>query len=147
MELSKRFWDKINSGNTDDCWEWMGALFTNGYGHIGVNYRDCLAHRIAYELTYGQIPNGKLVLHTCDNRKCCNPSHLFLGTHQDNTSDMIKKQRKINISKLNAKEVVIIRELYASGNYFQKDIAKIFGVSQSNISFICRGISWKQVLF
>ena len=91
------FWPRVNK--TDDCWLWTGAKYSNGYGcvfDIGPpprKKRRTLAHRVSYQLSVGPIPPSILVLHKCDVRLCVNPEHLFLGTHKDNTQDMIKKNR------------------------------------------------------
>lgn len=93
----ERFWKKVQK--TDWCWIWTASFFTNGYGQFrhgsrtdGTRKLDH-AHRMAYRLEVGQIPEGMLVCHKCDNKKCVNPDHLFLGTSKDNTQDMIKKGR------------------------------------------------------
>lgn len=89
-----RFWDKVCFGQPDACWEWAGARKgSQGYGEFGVNRMPATAHRVAWELTHGPIPDGLFVLHRCDNPPCCNPAHLFLGTHQDNMADRDAKGR------------------------------------------------------
>ena len=90
--LRDRLWAKVKK--TDGCWMWTGAL-RNGYGII--NRCDKVpeyAHRLAYEFENGPIADGLCVLHTCDNRACVNPSHLWLGTKRDNTHDMMRKGRQ-----------------------------------------------------
>ena len=76
-----------------DCWVWQAGKNNIGYGMIRDNKRMRTAHRVSYEEHIGKIPAGMLVLHSCDNTKCCNPNHLRLGTHKDNTRDMISKGR------------------------------------------------------
>lgn len=75
-----------------DCVEWAGLRFRDGYGRVGSKQ----AHRVAWEQTYGPIPEGLFVLHRCDNRPCVNPEHLFLGTNTDNMQDMVAKGRHVN---------------------------------------------------
>jgi HNH endonuclease len=78
------------------CWEWTASKFRDGYGQIKVNRKNKKAHRIAYELFKGPIPENMLVCHTCDNPGCVRPEHLFLGTALDNSHDMINKGRYNN---------------------------------------------------
>lgn len=91
--LTERFWSKVNKGSPEDCWEWTGARLPWGYGRMQKNGHLVGSHCVAYELAYGSVPKGYFVLHKCDNPPCCNPSHLFLGTNQDNMNDMISKGR------------------------------------------------------
>jgi hypothetical protein len=78
---------------TDTCWLWTGALNTSGRGILRVNYKTVQAHRLSYERYKGSVPPGMCVCHTCDVGNCVNPEHLWLGSHQDNMSDMAKKGR------------------------------------------------------
>jgi len=88
----ERFWKKVDKRSPDECWEWKGwRTGRNGYGQFIIQGHRFRAHRVAWELSTGISPNGLLVCHHCDNKPCCNPSHLFLGTVSDNARDMVKK--------------------------------------------------------
>jgi len=93
----RRFWGKVDIRGPGECWNWQARRNKQGYGHfyvrIGGKPKTARAHRFAYQLVNGPIPDGMLVLHHCDNPSCCNPTHLFLGTHADNVADMWSKNR------------------------------------------------------
>lgn len=95
--LPERFWEKVNKngpvmpGMDTPCWEWVAALNNKGYGVIRVGQRNEYAHRLAYEMQHGPIPEGMRVLHRCDHPPCVR--HLFAGSMKDNTQDMIRKGR------------------------------------------------------
>lgn len=142
-----RFLDKIEK--SDSCWIWKGTCFHVGYGAFWFKGNHQYAHRISYEMFKGKIEDGKLVCHTCDNRKCVNPAHLFLGKKQDNVSDMMIKKRhakgqmKIN-HKLIDKNIPIMRILRLRG-YSYKRIGEIFGVNPETSRMACLGITWKHI--
>jgi Autographiviridae endonuclease len=122
-----------------------------GYG----GYQRTTAHRVAWELTYGPIPEGQIVRHSCDNPRCCNPAHLLTGTYQDNTDDMMERKRwhqgntprgsTHHLAKLTDADVVEIRRLYAAGSHSQRKLARLFGVTQASIGKIVRRESRKDV--
>lgn len=92
--LPERFWEKVNVKGVNDCWEWNACQYKNGYGKFALTRSNAVySHRLAYELTYGSIPNGLYVCHSCDNPRCCNPNHLFAGTQTDNMQDCKRKGR------------------------------------------------------
>ena len=90
--LEERFWSKVDKSG--ECWLWLGSKGPDGYGYLGTGTsKSARAHRVAYWVVYGSIPNGQFVLHHCDNPSCVRPDHLFLGTQQDNMNDMVNKGR------------------------------------------------------
>lgn len=94
-----RFWEKVDKGGPDDCWEWTGAL-SKGYGSMGDGTSLCgerRAHRIAWVLMNGSIPEGKMILHSCHNSRCVNPFHLRVGTHEENMEEMMNAGRSNRI--------------------------------------------------
>lgn len=137
-----RFWKFVQK--TETCWLWTGCTNTNGYGTIGVPPRGKkkLAHRLSYEIHCGEIPEGKVVRHKCDNPPCVNPAHLEFGTQQDNQRDAVIRDRRHNDGKLNMEIAQEIRVLYERG-IFQKELAQMYGVSRPQISHIVNHKSWK----
>src|SRR5436190_5131366 len=134
---------KVDSG----CWLWYGGL-TNGYGCFSRDGYTCSAHKISYEHFVGPVPLGICVLHKCDNRRCVNPEHLFLGTRVDNNRDMAAKGRHgrgATIKILTEAEVERVREvLKKNANWgVQKHLAETYGVSQSTISEVKSQKRWK----
>lgn len=147
--LVERFARYLAPINENGCINWTGATNKWGYGKVGGSSGTIAAHRFAWEQANGPITDGLWVLHKCDNRLCCNPDHLFLGTVQDNMDDCCEKQRQARGSKqgshkLSEELVAAIRDSYARGET-QTRLAGTYGVRQTTISRIVRGDSWKHV--
>lgn len=134
--VEDRFWRHVIKGN--DCWLWRSAGYPSGYGALKVAGSMKPAHRISWEIHRGSIPEGMLVCHTCDVRRCVRPDHLFLGTNLDNMADMRSKGRKIYHGghpprKLSADQISEIKELLSQG-LLQREVAARFDVTQATIS-------------
>jgi hypothetical protein len=139
------------------CWLWQGRVNERGYGlidkggHSRHGGRPLLAHRVAYELAHGSIPDGLFVCHSCDTPRCVNPDHLWLGTNADNAADMARKNRsnqgeRCPSAKLTAERVTEIRRRWAEGGVQQKALAAEYGVSRGVVSEILSGKSWRHLL-
>ena len=89
-----RFWDKVKKAGPDDCWEWQAGLNNKGYGSFRFEGKIHTAHRFSYLLNVGEIPEGHVVRHKCDNRCCVNPAHLETGTCSQNNQDMVNRGRR-----------------------------------------------------
>jgi hypothetical protein len=89
-----RFWEKVDRRGLDECWEWIGAISTSGYGHIFWEGKIIDAHRVSYVLAYGEIPENMMILHNCNNKLCVNPNHLRTGTQSDNMADLAKARKE-----------------------------------------------------
>lgn len=139
----QRFWEKVDKSG--DCWLWRSGTGSNGYGSFWFNRKICSAHRVAYELTYGEIPKELIVCHSCDCPLCVNPSHLWIGTVNDNIQDMVTKQRQRGPTKLTGQSVITIRRLYANKRYSQAQLGKIFGVQGATIGEVVRREIWKHI--
>jgi len=153
----KRFYANADT-SVDGCWIWKGQINDRGYGIFFANGKDKKAHRVSYEMHVGPIPEGLMVCHSCDNRPCVRPSHLFAGTAKDNSQDMARKGRsakggycrmpgnKNPASKINYDDVQEIRRLYESAyEPTQKDLADQFGISQSQINRIIKREHWQHI--
>lgn len=150
MKLSsiERFAQKFTPSGLSNCWNWEASL-QDGYGYFKLDTSkprrgEQCAHRVMWMFENGAIPEGLWVLHKCDNRRCVNPNHLFLGTHQDNVDDMMRKGRRAPTTGFNnpnsiltREQVLEIRKLREDG-LFYKDIAKVIGCSYRQVEKICR---------
>lgn len=164
----ERFWPKVDRngpvmpGMATPCWIWTGSSDDRGYGQIRESHKRghlLKAHRVAYEITNGSIPDGMMVLHRCDNPPCVRADdHLFLGTAADNSRDAARKGRLVfqvhpercprgensSSAKLTTQQVLEIRRLRTDG-WTQTKLAEHFGVSQAAIWFLLAGRTWSDV--
>jgi hypothetical protein len=143
VPVEERFHFHVSPEPNSGCHLWTAATYPNGYGQVGVNGRMQLAHRVAWELANGPIPDGLFVCHRCDVRACVNPDHLFLGTRRQNVDDMLAKKRHVHgakhpCSKLSENVARAIKA--ATGK--QLDIARAFGVQRSVVCRIKSGDRW-----
>lgn len=151
----RRLLARIDKRRPEECWPWTGALNHSGYGQFWLNGMHWNASRAAYFLLVGEIPDSKVVCHSCDNPKCCNPAHLWLGSQADNVRDCSKKGRARgqfhrqsahprHTAKLTSEQVIDARRRYADG-VSQSQIARELGVNSSTISRAVRGEKWSHL--
>lgn len=141
--LSQKFWEKVQKDIPTKCWNWKGSIACTGYGRLGSNQTRHYgsAHRISWKLHYGIVPKGFCVCHKCDNRKCVNPQHLFLGTYADNFKDMYRKGRHWH--KLTTLNIINIRSLNKLKLLSNRKIAKKFSISHTMVNDIVNRVWWK----
>lgn len=154
-EIIQRFWSKVRK-RSRGCWEWTGAMGgpkRSRYGHFKVLGKTMVAHRFAWIARRGEIPDGMIICHHCDNPKCVNPEHLFIGTHSDNAIDSSRKGRRSRHgnhktfgvihphAKLTDSDVRRIRQSPLSS----RALGLILKVSHTVILRARRGVGWKHV--
>jgi len=149
-DLRERFWKNVNVKTPIECWPWTNYTNPEGYGQIGDNCKTRRAHRVSYELYFGHLSDDLYVCHHCDNPSCVNPFHLYQGTEQQNTRDMVERDRQargqdFSNTKLSDKEVLQIRREYKNTDLNQYDLAEKFGVNRSQIQRIVVGKHWTHV--
>ena len=156
MEIAGRFWAKVNK--TSACWNWKTGKYSAGYGAFSLHGYNTRAHRFAWELAYGQIPEGLEVCHHCDNPACVRPDHLFLGTQKQNIRDGINKgriiPRRCNPGESNGRAILAadqvqeIKRIYShKGSKYSRQItyrklAQQFNISRRTIADILKGRTW-----
>ena len=146
-----RFWSHVAIGDADSCWVWRGAPASNGYGQftIGPGSQKAAVHRISYFLKHGSDPGRMFVCHSCDNRLCVNPAHLWLGDVRANARDMVDKgrsrrgERSVH-AKLTEDAVVAIRRDVACGDDL-RIVADRYGVSYSHTVNIVARRFWDHI--
>ena len=165
-----RFWKKADVRGPDECWLWKASTTRNGYGQFGLGprgqHRMISAHRFAYFLGHGVDPGALFVLHRCDEKRCQNPSHLFLGSQRENIRDAVAKGRmpsgedhylrrrpetkrrgeQLVYAKLKEADVIEIRRLYAAGGTSHSILARKFGVHKETIGHIIRRKNWTHIV-
>lgn len=157
----------------EDCWIWIKKIGNSGYGEIGSDGKSKLVHRVSYGIFKGEIPKGKHVCHSCDNKKCVNPDHLWIGTQKENIQDAKNKGRlpdqrgrkhteetlkklkfrkrpnkrgeKHHLCKLKENDVLEIRRMLSNG-LKQSEISEKYNVDQSTISSIKINRNWTHVI-
>ena len=155
----ERFEEKVDRNGDGGCWNWTASCIASGYGNMGVKrdgkWRVLAAHRLAWEFYRGPIPHhdsyhGLCVCHTCDNRRCVNPEHLFLATNKGNTDDRDRKGRNVaykgerhGSSKLTENQVREIRALPEDIGW--EEIAKKYGIGRTHVRRIRRRESWAHI--
>jgi len=143
MDNKQRIYKNSIPEPNSGCWLWNGAVLKGGYGLSNDGDKCVLAHRLSYKSFVGDIPDGLVVAHKCDNRICVNPDHLWLATHKENSSDMVKKGRsaskeRCGKSKLTSEQIDFIRKSELS----HRALGKMFDVSHANIGYIKRRSTW-----
>lgn len=149
VPLSGRFWNLVATGDPQECWEWQGGRFPSGYGRVMERKTPFLAHRFAYSSANGEIPDGLVVRHSCDNPPCCNPNHLLLGTHKDNMGDALERGRtargeRSGSAVLTDGEVKELRRRRSGGESISQ-LAREKKMSRAAIRQAIKGETWSHV--
>ena len=145
-DWGSHFWSRVDqTGGPDACWPWTAARFDTGYGCVWADGKARKAHRVAWGLMNGEIPEGVRILHRCDTPICCNPGHLFAGTSRDNTADMDAKGRRAgSYRKLHPEAVADIRVSRRAGVTLQA-LADRYGCTAVAIHLAAVGKTWRHL--
>ena len=141
--IEERFWEKVDTSG--ECWEWQGGYSGKPkYPQMRIEGKLCKAHRVAYTLANGPIPDGLLVRHTCDNRKCVKPDHLIVGTTADNVADRVARGRSACGATHGSAKLTpaLVAEIRASDET-ERSLAERMGVHPSAIGNARRGKTWR----
>lgn len=149
--VRERLMKNINKTESG-CWEWKGSMKPEGYGQIQAYGKPTQAHRISYKVFIGDFDESLFVCHSCDNRRCVNPDHLFLGSAKDNHLDMqvkgrmkVGKNEKHSRAKLTVEQVKEARKLYETSQFGCSVLSKKYGVTSRTIWCAIKGVTWKNV--
>lgn len=139
-ERLSAFSAKVDKKGTDECWEWKANKFSSGYGQFAAGKgHSTKAHRYSWELFFGPIPEGKFVLHKCDNPGCVNPYHLYLGSKCDNARDAVVRGRHVApLQKLHKTDVDEMHELLLQGHHNAASLAELYKVHWATIYRVLR---------
>lgn len=146
--LARRFWSNVEKSD-GGCWMWIGTKVNKGYGVIGYRGKAIGAHRMSYIIHHGEIPDGMILLHSCDNPSCVNPDHLRLGTRAENCADKVAKGRQNrgetnSNAKVTETDVIEMRRLYANGSTCA-ELAEKYSLSGVGVWQIVTGRNWKHI--
>jgi hypothetical protein len=141
-KFKDRFFQKVHGAQTVECWIWDGAISDSGYGWISYDKSQITVHRASYIMYYGPIPENKIVLHKCDNRRCVSPYHLYAGTYSDNMLDRSERNHKSfdfnRDSQFTQSDSLVMKNLKEQG-FTYESIGKVYGVTGHTISDIVNG--------
>jgi hypothetical protein len=152
----RRFWSKVDVRGPAECWDWQAALFTNGYGAFRFMARQVKAHRMAYELMCGPIPKGLQVNHHCDDKRCVNPAHLYVGDQKQNRQDAVIRGRTAKglqngmhthpesrprgenngNHKLSDQQRADMRAAYAKGDVSMSQLGRQYGITKPSVAYV-----------
>lgn len=151
--VAERFEEKYIPEPNRGCWLWLGAPKSKrkvSYGEFYADGKKHMAHRFSYELYNGPIKDDLWVLHLCDTGMCVNPKHLMIGDHIENTRQAVERGRRPKgevhcLAKLKNEDVLKIRNMWESGEYSVRRIAKMYGMRHFAISNIVKRVTWKHI--
>jgi len=159
LSVETRFWRSVRRAGPNECWEWVGKSRLAGYGYISLGGRGAgkvLAHRLSWQIHRGELPrdgggyHGAVVMHTCDNRLCVNPTHLRLGTQTENVRDMdAKGRRKVSVRLGSDHHKTTVTEadvrFIRSSKLSNRELGERFSMTRHGIAAIRRRTTWKHV--
>lgn len=144
--VEERFWQRVDKDTDSDCWIWTGEIYSHGYGMLGHRGESENAHRVSYALHYDEAPDGSFICHTCDNKVCVNPKHLYLGDAKTNVDDFLERgpdNWQADVNSLTAEDVIEARRLYwQKEDLTVEGLAEMYDMSTTGINSMLSGKSW-----
>ena len=137
------FWDKVDIESKDSCWRWTGSVSSSGYGYIGFNRQSLQPHRVSKYLEVREAIDEYQCNHTCDNKTCVNPRHIYLGDARQNIKDIPKESA--NWAELTASDVREIRSRYKKEDIPQWKLGEEYGIRQEQVSKIVNYKQWSEI--